>query len=153
MIRVKTEKGWISYVSANGDLMVEKVPKEDLPLVMARKNVHIPSLEKKIWKNFIDSLDKPTAKTVKEHKSRAENKKATPMTKRGHHDNLKKAVEFAKRGGFSSDEMHIIRTAHVIDVTQEGGKWCRIQYLDPPGFGGRSSSAGAKDSISESPDF
>ena len=52
------------------------------------------------------------------------------LIKEPYHKRLNAAVELAKQGGFTPDEMKVVHTAYMVEGHLEGGKWCEVQF-DP----------------------
>ena len=134
VMRIKSKVGWVSLVSSGGENLLKKVSPEDAPLLKALQVVKnsggIRKLEDRVWTNYVENLEKPQQKECRDQKKRAVSAKATAMSKDPYHRKLKLAVEFGRKGGFTQDEMHVIRTMTVTDANQEGGQWCTIQYLE-----------------------
>ena len=110
--------------------MLQKISDEELPLALAMAKTDLKKLVEKIWVNYLDSLEKSDKKHATEQQKRAQNKKATTMTKEPYHKRLSAAVELAKQGGFTPDEMKVVHTAYMVEGHLEGGKWCEVQF-DP----------------------
>ena len=122
-------------MSSGGEDLVKKVSPEDAPLLKAVQAVKtspggLSKLEDRVWTNYVENLPKTEQKQCRDQRKRALSSKSTAMSKDPYHRKLKLAVEFAKKGGFTQDEMHVIRTMTVIDANHEGGKWCTIQYIE-----------------------
>ena len=125
-------KGWASVTARKGDhdALLQKISDEELPLALAMAKTDLKKLVEKIWLNYLDSLEKSDKKHATEQQKRAQNKKATTMTKEPYHKRLNAAVELAKQGGFTPDEMKVVHTAYMVEGHLEGGKWCEVQF-DP----------------------
>jgi cytochrome c556 len=124
-----TRTGWASTNSSkDGHAILEQISDEELPLAIAMSKTDLTKLEEKIWQNFLDSLEKADKKHSIEQKKRAISSKATTMSKEPYHKKLSQAVELAKKGGFTPDEMQVIHTAYMIEGHMDGGVWCKVQF-------------------------
>eukprot|EP01048_Picozoa_sp_COSAG05_P022438 COSAG05_NODE_4488_length_1492_cov_1.412778_1_plen_297_part_10 len=110
VMRIRCAKGWVSLVSSGGDDLVKKVNPEDAPLLKAiqavKTNGGLTKLEERVWTNYVENLEKTQQKECRDQRKRALSSKATAMSKDPYHRKLKEAVKYAKKGGFSQDEMH-----------------------------------------------
>lgn len=127
--------GWASTTSAkDGHAILEQVSDEELPLAIAMSKTDLEKLEENIWQNYLDTLEKSDKKHAVDQKKRALSSKATTMSKEPFHKKLAEAVELAKKGGFTPEEMQIIHVAYLIEGHMDGGVWCKVQY-DPSRVG------------------
>ncbi len=121
--------GWASTSSSkDGGVIMEQFSDEELPLAIAMSKTDLGKLEEKIWQNYLDTLEKAEKKHATDQKKRATSSKATTMSKEPYHKKLAQAVELAKKGGFTPDEMQIIHVAYMIEGHMDGGEWCKVQF-------------------------
>jgi hypothetical protein len=124
-----TRVGWASTTGGkDGHVILEQISDDDLPLAIAMSKTDLPKLEEKIWQNYLDTLEKADKKQAADQKKRAISSKATTMSKEPYHKKLSLAVELAKKGGFTPDEMRIIHIAYMIEGHMDGGVWCKVQF-------------------------
>lgn len=133
LVRIRIDDGekigWASTTGGkDGHQIMEKISDEDLPLAIAISKTDLPKLEDKIWQNYLDTLEKADKKQATDQKKRALSSKATTMSKEPYHKKLSLAVDLAKKGGFTPDEMRIIHIAYMIEGHMDGGVWCRVQF-------------------------
>jgi hypothetical protein len=124
-----TRSGWASTNSSkDGHVILEQISDEELPLAIAMSKTDLVKLEEKIWQNYLDTLEKADKKQAADQKKRATSSKATVMSKEPFHKKLSQAVELAKKGGFTPDEMQIIHVAYMVEGHMDGGVWCKVQF-------------------------